>query len=237
MQSTLKASLWWVSCRSGCGSRSASRSGHSGRFMDDERHTTGSDAMTTRRQFLAACRAFARRATRVLAGRRPTNRSRTGPPASASRPTPSGSSRTRTFATSRSASTSPREMGFDGVEILHRQMKDESTAATCRSSSSGRSSTACRSAASRRTRVPLPEEGGAAEERRSHDPLHRAGLRDGHPDHARQHRHLGHEQELRRADEEPRHRAAAAGLHRRRRLRVGDRRPDRVPARPPRSAA
>ena len=44
------------------------------------------------------------------------------------------------------------EMGFDGVEILHRQMERRGRTATCRGSSGGRSSTASTCAASRRTR-------------------------------------------------------------------------------------
>ena len=76
----------------------------------------------------------------------------------------------------------------------------------------------------------LAGRGRAAEEHRPHDALHRAGVRARHPHDPRQHGPLGHQQELRRADEEPRHRAAAGRLHRRRRLRVGDRQLRKVPA-------
>ena len=83
------------------------------------------------------------------------------------------------------------EMGFDGVEILHRQMKDETARLPAEAQAAGVRQRPVALRLLDAPGLPLPEEGGAAEERRPHDQVHRAGLRAGHPDDAREHRHLG----------------------------------------------
>ena len=101
------------------------------------------------------------------------------------------------------------EMGFDGVEILHRQMERRGQRLPATAQAAGVPARPRPVRLLDAPDLPVARQGRAAEEHRAHDPLHRAGLRPGHPDDARQHRHLGHEQELRRADEEQGHRAAA----------------------------
>ena len=157
--------------------------------------------------------------------RRPRRRRPGGGIASASRPTRSGSSRTPDLRDIEECIDLAADMGFDGVEILHRQMDGRVQRLPATAQAAGVRPRPATCAASPRTR-------------RSSRPTRTCGRRTsitrsscielayaaGHPDDARQHRHLGHEQELRRPDEKPRHRAAPAGLHRRGRLRLGDRR-------------
>lgn len=89
------------------------------------------------------------------------------------------------------------DMGFDGVEILHRQMQDESNAYLQKLEQRAFRNGLDLCGFSTHQTFLSPKKRGAAEERRAHAPLHRAGLPAGHPNHAGQHRHLGHQQELR----------------------------------------
>ena len=102
------------------------------------------------------------------------------------------------------------DMGFDGVEILHQQMQNESNAYLQKLKSKAFRLGLDLCGFSTHQGFLYPDKADAPEERRAHDPLHRDGLPDGHPGHAREHRQVGNQQELRRADEEPRHRAATS---------------------------
>ena len=70
----------------------------------------------------------------------------------------------------------------------------------------------------------LARRGKASEERRSNDPADRDRLSARRADCPHQHRALGHQRQLRRADGQSRHRAGSAGTHGGRGLQVGDRR-------------
>ena len=102
-------------------------------------------------------------------------------------------------------------MGFDAVEILHIQMDERRHRLSAATQAAGVRQRAGTLRLQHAPGVPLARRSGAAE-RTSTTRFTRIELAYalGHPDDARQHRPLGHHQELRRADGEPRHRAAAA---------------------------
>ncbi len=129
------------------------------------------------------------------------------------------------------------EMGFDGVEILHRQMESEDNGYLQRLKRRAFVNGLDLCGFSTHQGFLSPD--ATVRQKNIDHTIHCIELAyaAGHSHDARQHRHLGHEQELRRADEEPRHRAAARRLHRRGRLRLGDRQPGKMPARRRRSAA
>ena len=106
------------------------------------------------------------------------------------------------------------EMGFDAVEILEMQMhrKDNAYLQSLKRQALVAGLDLCGLSTHQASSRPRPRRG--KNNIAHHHRQHRVGLRAGHPHGPGEHRPLGHEQGFRRADEEPRHRAAAARLHR-----------------------
>ena len=129
-----------------------------------------------------------------------------------SRLTPTGTSRNTKYPVERVIEDAAR-LGFDGVEILHRQMDGESPeyvqpAETGRVPRRSRDADAVDPPG---LRVARPE--GAADRHRSHQTVHRAGGAARHPGGAPQLRPLEDDQVVRRPDEGQGRGAAPAGLH------------------------
>ena len=128
-------------------------------------------------------------------------------------------------------------MGFDGVEILHVQMQDESNAAAPEDQAPGPFARTGADGVLDAPGVRQPRRRAAANERPEDALPDRPGLPAGHPHDADQHRPLGDDQVVRRPDGQEGDRAAARGPHRGRGVRLGDRRRSRNSCRAPRSAA
>ena len=112
-------------------------------------------------------------------------------------------------------------MGFDGVEILHVQMEDESNAALQKIKRQAHSLGPGPDGLLDAPGVRQPRRGPAAHQRPEDALPDRPGLPPGHPDDADQHRPLGHDQVVRRPHGQEGDRAGPARATPRRRRSAG----------------